>query len=355
MRSRRSESWGRHERRMGYESGGWDSGDDRRDRGRERGRRYDDRRGSSTEDYGRRNDGGRQVKCYECGEYGRYKSQCPRLQGRLTGGTISLSRDLEESLSSVGRMTRQLLEQQREAEEVKREAEKMNKKEAEEREAREEEARVTLQKKLAKEEKEKKRSWELKKLLVEQREEYEAKLDKVVGLSRKMKGVSIGSKKKEKANVTPVMSSKDEEETEEEAMPLKDKRKRKNSTGEVENSPPVETPKKMGKNVEVETLTGQKRKGRGRPTKAEAQATRVMKGEDPWEGVPVGEKFATEAAYRRRSGKPSDLLSGDTESDVQRGRSTVLRGERRCGHTVRATRHVLLSGSEDVVFNVKQV
>ncbi|GBG69490.1 hypothetical protein CBR_g4183 [Chara braunii] len=198
-------------------------------------------------------------------------------------------------------MAKQLLDKQREAEEANQAAEAKARKEEEEKAAKEEETRIALEKKLAKEDKEKKRQWELKKILAKQAEEYELKLAKLVGLSEKMKGITIGKKKKGKVIETPPSSDEEaeEDETEEEATPLKDKRKRQDSTGAVQNSPPVETPKKQGRKEGVEIPASQKRKGRGRPTKADAQTTRIAKGEDPWEGVPMGEKFATKAAYRK--------------------------------------------------------
>ncbi|GBG88748.1 hypothetical protein CBR_g48276 [Chara braunii] len=163
-----------------------------------------------------------------------------------------------------------------------------------------EEARFLMQKKLAKEEKEKKRDWEIRKLLVEQAAEYDKKLEKLVGLTKKMKGVSIKGKKKAKAGATPSSTSEESEEEEEDlTTPLKDKRKRRDSTGAAESSPPVETPKKLGKKEGVETPASQRKKGRGRPSKLEAQMAILAKGEDPWEGVPTGEKYATEAAFRK--------------------------------------------------------
>ncbi|GBG71369.1 hypothetical protein CBR_g8788 [Chara braunii] len=300
MGSRRDEPRGRYERYRGYDSGGWDSGDDRRDRGRERERRADYRRGSSAEEYGRRS-----VKCYECREIGHYRSQCPRLQGRSgigggSGGTVMFSQELENSLSSVGRMARQLLDQQAAAEEAEREAEAKKKKEEEEKAAKEEEAKTALARKLEKEVEEKRRQWEIKKLLVQQREEYEEKLEKPVGLNRKMKGITIGARKKKCNEMPPSTSDEDEVAEEvEEVMPLKDKRKCRDSTGVVESSPPVETPTKMGKLVEAGTPASQKRKGRGTPTKADSQVARLAKGENPWEGVPLADKYATESAYRK--------------------------------------------------------
>ncbi|GBG78624.1 hypothetical protein CBR_g27850 [Chara braunii] len=199
-------------------------------------------------------------------------------------------------------MARQLLEQQKEAEEAKREAELKMKKDEEEKAAKEEATKLAMDKKLAKEAKEKRRRWETKKLLAEQAEEFEMKLEKIIGINRKLKGLTIGAKKKGKASATPSGGSEEgdvDEEEEEEATPLKDERKRRDSTGAVENSPPVETPKKQGKKEREETPASQKRKTRGRPTKAESQAAHVAKGEDPWEGVLMGEKYAIEAAYRK--------------------------------------------------------
>ncbi|GBG88694.1 hypothetical protein CBR_g48223 [Chara braunii] len=328
MGSRRSESWGRHERMRGYESGGWESRDGRHERRRERERRYDDRRGSSAEDFGRRSEGVRQVKCYECGEFGHYKSHCPRSQGRYGGGggALTVSRELEESLSYVGRMAKQLLEQQKEAEEAKREAEKKLKKEEEEKAAKEEEVRIAMAKKQAKEDKEKRRRWELKKLLAEQREEHKEKFEKIVGLSRKLKGVSIETKKKDKVKEMPSSSSEQDDEDVEEATPLKDKRKRRDSTGAVENSPPVETPKKLGKKKEVETPVSQKRKGRGRPTKADSQAAQLARGVDPWEGVPIGEKYATEVGYRKAVRKTIASSYPETLKEMCKGASLPFYG-----------------------------
>ncbi|GBG81942.1 hypothetical protein CBR_g34125 [Chara braunii] len=136
-----------------------------------------------------------------------------------------------------------------------------------------------------------------------------------------MKGVTIGAKQKEKAIETPPSSDDDaeEDEAEEEATPLKGKRKRRDSTGAVENSPPVETSKKQGRKESVETPASQKRKGRGRPTKAEAQATRMAKGEDPWEGVPMGEKFATETAYRKAVRKAIGAFYSETLKAMCKG------------------------------------
>ncbi|GBG87887.1 hypothetical protein CBR_g46187 [Chara braunii] len=254
MGSRRSESWGRHDRYREHDGRGWDNGEDRRERRREYERRHDEGRGFSADG---RSEGPRPVKCYECGEVGHYKSLCPRLHGRdgKSGGTLSLSRELEESLSSVGKMAKELLDQQREAKAVRREAEARLKKEEEEKAQKEEEARVAL----AKEEKERKRNWELRKILAEQAEEYRLKVEKLVGLSRKLKGVSIGAKTKGKAAAKTPSSSEDTEddENEEEATPLKDKRKRRESTRVAVNSPSVETPKKQGKQEGVDTPTSQ--------------------------------------------------------------------------------------------------
>ncbi|GBG70970.1 hypothetical protein CBR_g8270 [Chara braunii] len=299
MGSKRSESWGRYDRYRENDGRGWDTEDERRERGREPERRHDERRGFSADGRG---EGPRPVKCYECGELGHYKSQCPRLQGRFGGGggILNLSREIEESLSAVGKMAKQVLDKQREVEAGKQEAEAKLKKEEEEKAKREEEARVALEKKQAKEEKEKKKNWELRKLLAKQAEEYELKMEKLVGLSKKLKGVTIGTKERGKMKkVSSSSEDADDDEAEEEATPLKDKRKRRDPTGGAVNSPPVETPKKHGKQEGVDTPTSQRRKGRGRPSKADAQAARMEKGEDPWEGVPMGEKFATEAAYRK--------------------------------------------------------
>ncbi|GBG79089.1 hypothetical protein CBR_g28805 [Chara braunii] len=153
-------------------------------------------------------------------------------------------------------MARQLLEQQKEAEEAKREAELKMKKDEEEKVAKEEAAKLAMEKKLAKEDKEKRRRWETKKLLAEQAEEFEMKLEKIIGINRKLKGLTIGAKKKGKASATPSGGSEEgdvDEEEEEEATPLNDKRKKRDSTGAVKNSPPVETLKKQGKKERVET------------------------------------------------------------------------------------------------------
>ncbi|GBG65141.1 hypothetical protein CBR_g49503 [Chara braunii] len=303
MGSRRYDSrgWDRYGSR---DMSGWESGgDERRDRGREesRERRPSDRRGGSADNFDRRgyDEGGvRQVRCYESNEMGHYKSQCPRLQGRFRsggqGGTVALSKELKDSLSAVGMMAKHLLDKQKEAEEAKREAEEKRKREEEEKAAKEEATRVEMAKKKAKEEKEQKRKWELKKLLAEQREEYEAKLEKIV--RRGIRGVTI--RKKETAVAAQTPSCSEDEEDEVEGTPMPDKRKRRDSTGEVENSPPVVTPLKLGKKEELSTPST-KKKGRGRPTKAEAQAGRMARGEDPGEGVPMGEKFPSESAYRK--------------------------------------------------------
>ncbi|GBG84122.1 hypothetical protein CBR_g37997 [Chara braunii] len=203
-------------------------------------------------------------------------------------------------------------------EDAKREAEARKAKEETEKAAKEEEAKHALQKKLEKEEKERKRQWEIRKLLAEQAAEYDSKLDKLVTLSKKMRGVSIGDKKKGKAT-TPPSSDESEEEAEEVITPLNDKRKRRDSTGAVENSPPVETPKKLGRKEGTETPGSQKKKGRGRPTKAESQVARLAKGEDPWEGVPTGEKYATEAAYRKAVRKTIGSFYLDTLKTMCKG------------------------------------
>ncbi|GBG70959.1 hypothetical protein CBR_g8259 [Chara braunii] len=195
-------------------------------------------------------------------------------------------------------MVRQRLDQQKAVEEAKREAEEKRKKVEEEKAAKEEEAKAAMARKLEKEEEEKRRQWEIKKLLVQQREEYEVKLAKLVDLNRNMKEITIGARKKKSSETSSSTSEEDEEEAEE-VTPLKDKRKRHDSTSVVESSPPVETPKKLGKLEEAGTPANQKRRGRGRPTKVDAQAARLAKGEDPWEGVPMGDKYATESVYRK--------------------------------------------------------
>ncbi|GBG74377.1 hypothetical protein CBR_g18788 [Chara braunii] len=205
-------------------------------------------------------------------------------------------------------MAKQLLEKQKEVEDARREAEEKMKKGAEEKAAREEAARVELEKKKAKEEKIQKRSWELKKLLAEQREMYETKLEKIV--RRGIKGVNIG--KKETAAAAQVQSSSEDEDEEAVLTPLVDKRKRRDSTENVENSPPAETPSKLGKKEDTSTPTSSKRKGRGRPTKAEAQANRMARGDDPWEGVPTGDKFVTESAFRKAVQKTLGSLYPET-------------------------------------------
>ncbi|GBG66508.1 hypothetical protein CBR_g63091 [Chara braunii] len=318
MSYRREEPWGRRDKYRGYESGGRDSGSEgRRDRRRDerRDRRYEERRGGSSDDYGRRSyiDGGntRQVKCYECGEPGHYKSQCPRLH-RQGGEIVTMSRELEDSLASVGRMARQLLDQQRETEEARREAEEKKKREEDERIAKEEAVRIEMEKKQAKEEKEQKRQWATKKILAEQREEYEEKLAKIVRSG--LKGVTIGGKKKKKEAVqAPSLGSEEDNEGEEEATPLKDKRKRRESTGAAVNSPPVEGTPKQEKLENVGTPgSARAKKGRGRPSRADTQAARMEKGQDPWEGVPMGDKYATEAAFRKAVRKTLGSFYPDT-------------------------------------------
>ncbi|GBG71607.1 hypothetical protein CBR_g9023 [Chara braunii] len=310
---------GRYDKGRGYDSGGWDSGDDRRERGIDRGQRYDGRRGYSAKDYGRKSD--RQVKCYECGEIGHYKSRCPKPQAHQgsSGGTVSLSRDLENSLSAMGRMAKQLLEQQKQADDAKREAEVRKAQEEAEKAATEEEARVAMAKKLQKKDKEKRRQWEIRKLLAQQTAEFEAKLEKMMGLTKKMKVVSIGKKKEEVGATPPLSSAESEEEEEELATPLKDKQKWRDSTGAVENSPPVKTPKKHGKMEDVGTPVSQKKKGRGRPAKAESQVARLVTGEDPWEGVPTREKYATEAAFRKAVRKTIGSFYPETLKVMCRG------------------------------------
>ncbi|GBG90636.1 hypothetical protein CBR_g50982 [Chara braunii] len=305
MGSRRFDSRKRRDRYGGYDTSGWESGgDERRDRSREeyRERRPSDKRGGSADSYDRRGygeAGARQVRCYECKELGHYKSQCPRLQGRPgnggQGGMVFLSKELEDSLSVVGRMAKQLLEKQKEVKDAKREAEEKRKKEEEEKAAKEAAARVELEKKKVKEEKIQKRKWEIKTSLAEQREMYETKLEKIVRSG--IKRVSIG--KKETAVAAQTSSSSEDEDEEVVVTPLVDKRKRRDSTGDVENNPPTETPSKLGKKEDTSTPTSSKRKGRGRPTKTEAQPNRMARGEDPWEGVPMGEKFSTESAYKK--------------------------------------------------------
>ncbi|GBG86903.1 hypothetical protein CBR_g44359 [Chara braunii] len=265
MGSRRYDSRERRERLHDY-----DSGDERRERGRDYRRewRADERRGGSADSYERKGfgeGGGRQVRCYECNELGYYKSQCPRLQvrtsGGLLGGTVALSKELEESLSVVGRMAKQLIDQQKVVEDAKGEAEEKLKKEAEEKAAKEEAARVEMAKKKAKEDKEQRRKWEIKKLLAEQREEYETKLEKII--RRGIKGVTIDKKKKSEDPQQQPSSSSESDEDEDEQTPLKDKKKRRDSTGDVANSPPVETPSKQGKHEELGTPSSMKKKGRG--------------------------------------------------------------------------------------------
>ncbi|GBG64783.1 hypothetical protein CBR_g46739 [Chara braunii] len=321
MGSRRSESWGRYDKGRGYDSEGWESGDGQSERGRDRERRYDGRRGNSAEEYGRRGDNLRHVKYYEWGEVGHYKSQCPRLQVRQgsSGGTVTLSRDLEDSLNAMGRMAMQLLEQQKQAEDAKREAEARKAREEAAKAAKEEEAKAAMAKKLEKETKEKRHQWEIRKLLAEQAAEYEAKLEKMVGLTKKMKGVPIGKKKAKVGATPPSSSDESDEEVEDSATPLKDKRKRRDSTGAAENSPPVETPKKLGKMKGAETPASQKKKGRGRPTKAKSQVAWLAKGEDPWEGVPTGEKYATEAAFRKAVRKTIGAFYPETLKEMCRG------------------------------------
>ncbi|GBG64009.1 hypothetical protein CBR_g40254 [Chara braunii] len=219
---------------------------------------------------------------------------------------------MEDSLASVGRMGKQLLDRHRKTEDAQREAGEKKKCEEDKKAAKEEAARIEMEKKRAKRDKEQRRQWELKKILAEQREEYEEKLAQIVGSG--MKGATIGGKKKKKEKApAPSSGSEEDNEGEEEATPLKDKRKRRESTGAAANNSPVENTPKQEKPEDAATPgSARARKGRGRPSRADTQAARMEKGQDPWEGVPMGDKFATEAAFRKAVRKTLRSFYPDT-------------------------------------------
>ncbi|GBG66845.1 hypothetical protein CBR_g70722 [Chara braunii] len=216
-------------------------------------------------------------------------------------------------------MAKQLLDQQRETEEAKREAEDKKKHEEDERAAKEEAARIEMERKRAKEENEQKRQWAIKKILAQQREEYEERLAQIMGSG--LKGATIESKKKKK-KVAPALSSGsgEDNEGEEETTPLKDKMKRRESTGATANSPPMENTPKQEKLDNARTPgSARARKGRGRPSRADTQAVRMEKGQDPWEGVPMGDKYATEAAFRKAFRKTLESFYPDTLKAMCKG------------------------------------
>ncbi|GBG92709.1 hypothetical protein CBR_g56848, partial [Chara braunii] len=219
--------------------------------------------------------------------------------------------------------------------------EEKKKKEDDEKATKEEEARVELARKKTKEDEDAERKWELKMLLAEQREEYEKKrekekieyekkLEKMERLVRKM-DMNPEGKRKGKQRVVEVVSSGGEEaEASDLETPLRDKRKRRDSTRAVENSPPVDTPLKVGRcegpgDEQVTPASTSRRKGRGRPTKAEVEAKRILNGDDPWEGVPAGDKYKTEESYQKAISKALSTFYPETLKAMCRGADILFR------------------------------
>ncbi|GBG86391.1 hypothetical protein CBR_g41387 [Chara braunii] len=258
--------------------------------------------------------------------------------GMEEGGVVGM-KDMEEAdnLSDVTSAVKlaTIRANVRAIENEKRLKEEKKKREDEQKAAKKEEARVEVARKKEKEDEDAKRKWELKMLLAEQREEcekkrqqekieYEKKLEKMERLVRKI-DLNPEGKRKGKQQVVEMRSSDDEEaEASDPETPLRDKRKRRDSTGAMENSPPVDTPLKVGRcegpeDEQVTPASTSRRKGRGRSTKAEVQAKRILNGNDPWEGVPACSKYKAEESYRKVVSKALSTFYPETLKAMCRG------------------------------------